>query len=64
MSPELKAKLLDRGPRGGLFFEVGPEVVDRMESLEGVLADIMQYDLRGILPPGLLLRMEELEVVI
>lgn len=34
MSPELKAKLLERGPRGGLFFKEGAEVVALIEGLE------------------------------
>jgi hypothetical protein len=38
MGPELKAKLLDRGPRDGLFFEEGPEVVALIERLEVDLA--------------------------
>jgi hypothetical protein len=47
-----------------LFGEpVEPSSVTRIEALEGVLADIMQYDLRDILPPGLLLRMEELGLI-
>ena len=40
------------------------EAADRIEVLEGVLADIMQYDLRGILPPDTLQRMEDMKVVI
>ena len=40
------------------------EAADRIEELEGVLADIMQYDLRGILPPDILQRMEDMKVVI
>jgi len=37
---------------------------NRIETLEGVLADIMQYELSGILPSGLILRMNETEVTI
>jgi hypothetical protein len=36
---------------------------DRIENLEGVLADIMQYDLRAILPADLIARIEALRVV-
>lgn len=37
---------------------------DRIEALEGVLADIMQYDLRGRIPAKIIERAEKLEVVI
>jgi hypothetical protein len=37
---------------------------NRIEALEGVVADIMQYDLWDIFSPSLILRMEEMKVVI
>ena len=63
LTKEIRIYGVDNG-RGSWANTLCSEAADRIEALEGVLADIMQYDLRGILPPDTLQRMEDMKVVI